>query len=66
MSSQEKKNFEILSGNPTPEEIAALAQAIEHHKREELEPVIRRSVFSIPQLRRPMPHQNSFGFTRGR
>ena len=48
MSSQEKKNFEILSGNPTPEEIAALAQAI------------------FPQLRRPMPHQNSFGFTRGR
>lgn len=66
MSPQEKKVFEVLSGNPTPDELAAIARAIEEHKREELEPVIRRSVYSIPQLRRPMPHQNTFGFNRGR
>lgn len=66
MSPQEKKRFEVLSGNPTPEELAALAQALESHKREELTPVIRRSVYSIPQLRRPLPHQTTFGFNRGR
>lgn len=66
MSPQEKKRFEVLSGNPTPEELAALTQALERHKREELTPVIRRSVYSIPQLRRPLPHQTTFGFNRGR
>ena len=66
MSPQEKKKFEVLSGNPTAEELAAITFAIEHHKREELAPVIRRSVYSIPQLRRPLPHQSTFGFTRGR
>ena len=66
MSPKEKKRFEVLSGNPTPEELAAITFAIEQHRREELAPVIRRSVFSIPQLRRPLPHQSSFGFTRGR
>lgn len=66
MSPHERKRFEVLSGNPTPEELAALHIAMERHKREELTPVIRRSVYSIPQLRRPLPHQSTFGFHRGR
>ena len=66
MSPHERKKFEVLAGNPTPEEMAALTFAIERHKRAELAPVIRRSVYSIPQLRRPLPHQSTFGFYRGR
>lgn len=66
MSPMERKRFEVLSGNPTPEEREAIAYAIERHKREELQPVIRRSVYSIPQMRRPLPHQNTFGFKRAR
>jgi hypothetical protein len=36
--------FEITSGNPTPEELAAIEVVMAQHKREELKPVIRRSV----------------------
>jgi len=31
------------------------------HKREELKPVIRRSVYGLPQLREALPHQITFG-----
>ena len=34
MSPKEKKRFEVLSGNPTPDELAAITFAIEHHHRE--------------------------------
>ncbi len=53
--------FSILKGNPTPEELAALKTALAQHKREELKPVIRRSVYGIPQLREALPHQITFG-----
>ena len=56
--------FEITSGNPTPEELAAVERALAQHKREELTPVIRRSVYGLPQLRQPLPHQITYGARR--
>jgi hypothetical protein len=53
--------FSIIKGNPTPEELAALKFAMAQHKREELKPVIRRSVYGLPQLRQALPHQITFG-----
>jgi hypothetical protein len=53
--------FSIIKGNPTPEELAALQTALAQHKREELKPVIRRSVYGLPQLRQALPHQITFG-----
>jgi hypothetical protein len=53
--------FSIIKGNPTPEELAALKTALAQHKREELMPVIRRSVYGLPQLREALPHQITFG-----
>ena len=56
--------FEITSGNPTPGELAAIERALAQHKREELTPVIRRSVYGLPQLRQPLPHQITYGARR--
>jgi len=56
--------FEITSGNPTPEELAAIERALAQHKHEELMPVIRRSVYGLPQLRQPLPHQITYGARR--
>jgi hypothetical protein len=56
--------FEITSGNPTPEELVAIEVAMAQHKREELTPVIRRSVYGLPQLRQPLPQQITFGARR--
>jgi hypothetical protein len=56
--------FEITSGNPTPEELAAIEVVMAQHKREELKPVIRRSVYGLPQLRQPLLHQITFGARR--
>ena len=52
--------FSIIKGNPTPEELAALKTALAQHKREQLKPVIRRSVYGLPQLREALPHQITF------
>ena len=56
--------FEITSGNPTPEELAAIEVVMAQHKREELKPVIRRSVYGLPQFRQPLTHQITFGARR--
>ncbi len=56
--------FEITKGVPTPDELAAIEAAIALHKREELKPVIRRSVYGLPQLRQPLPQQITFGARR--
>ena len=56
--------FTITSGNPTDEELLALKVAIDHHKMQNLAPVIKRSVFGLPQLRQPLPHQITFGARR--
>lgn len=56
--------FEITNGTPTPDELIAIKKAISVHKREELRPVIRRSVYGLPQLRQPLPQQITFGARR--
>jgi hypothetical protein len=56
--------FTITSGNPNDEELLALKAAIDHHKMQNLVPVIKRSVFGLPQLRQPLPHQITFGARR--
>jgi hypothetical protein len=56
--------FEIIKGVPTAEELLAIQAVISQHKREELKPVIRRSVYGLPQLRQPLPQQITFGARR--
>ena len=56
--------FTITSGNPTPEELLALETALESRKPVDLKPVIKRSIFGLPQLRQPLPHQISYGARR--
>jgi hypothetical protein len=56
--------FTITSGNPTPEEVQALESALEERKLVDLKPVIKRSVFGLPQLRQPLPHQITYGARR--
>ena len=53
--------FSITKGEPTPAELVAIHTAMTQHKREELKPVIRRSVYGLPQLRSALPHQITFG-----
>ena len=56
--------FTITSVNPTPEELLALEVALKLQKPVELKPVIKRSVFGLPQLRQPLPHQITYGARR--
>ena len=56
--------FTIISGNPTPEEVLALEAALKARKPVDLKPVIKRSVFGLPQLRQPLPHQITYGARR--
>ena len=56
--------FTITSGNPTEEELLALKVAIDHHKMQNLAPVVKRSVFALTQLRKQLPHQITFGARR--
>ena len=52
--------FSIIKGNPTPEELAALKTALAQHKREELKPVIRRSVYGFTTTTRSLAPSNYF------
>jgi hypothetical protein len=56
--------YEIVKGVPTAEELLAIQAVMSQHKREELKPVIRRSVYGLPQLRQPLPQQITFGARR--
>ena len=56
--------FTVTSGNPTPVELSALKAALDQHKVQDLKPVIKRSLFGLPQLRQPLPHQITFGARR--
>lgn len=56
--------FTVTSGNPTDEELLALKVALDQHKLQSLTPVIKRSLFGLPQLRQPLPHQITFGARR--
>ncbi len=53
--------FTVTAGNPTPEELVALQAVLAHHKAVEIKPVIKRSVFALPQMRQPLSHQITFG-----
>lgn len=53
--------FTVTAGHPTPEELAVLQAVLNNHKAVELTPIIKRSVFGLPQLRQPLPHQITFG-----
>lgn len=53
--------FTVTTGNPTTQELEAIREAITANPPEKLEPVIKRSVFGLPQLRQPLPHQITFG-----
>jgi hypothetical protein len=52
--------FTVTAGHPTPEELLALQAVLAHHKAVDIKPVIERSVFALPQLRQPLPHQLTF------
>ena len=54
-------NFTVTSGNPTPEELAALDQVLRTRKVVIHAPVVKRSNFGLPHIRQPLPHQISFG-----
>jgi hypothetical protein len=56
--------FTVTSGNPTPEELVALEESLKARKPVDLKPVIKRSVFGLPQLRQPLPHQITYGARR--
>lgn len=56
--------FSIETGNPSPEELAVLQEILKNYKPVELKPVIKRSLFGLPQLREPLPHQITFGARR--
>ena len=53
--------FTVASGHPTEEELIALHAVLANRKTVELKPVIKRSIFGLPQLRQPLPHQMTFG-----
>lgn len=54
-------NYSIVKGEPTVDEAIAIEFAMSHHKREELVPVIRKSLFGRPQLRKPLNDNFRFG-----
>jgi hypothetical protein len=53
--------FTVASGNPSQEELLALHAVLTNRKKVELKPVIKRSIFGLPQLRQPLHHQVTFG-----
>ena len=59
-----KTRFSVISGNPTADENAAIELALANHKREELKPVVKRSVWAMPLMRTALPQQVKFGSGR--
>jgi len=53
--------FSIIKGDPTPQELEALKTALAQHKREELKPVVRQSIYGLPQLRQGLSNKITFG-----
>jgi hypothetical protein len=53
--------FSIIKGDPTAQELEVLKTALAQHKREELKPVIRRSIYGLPQLRQGLSNKITFG-----
>jgi hypothetical protein len=59
-----KTTFTVTSGNPSADELAAIEIALVNHKREELKPVVKRSVWAMPLMRTQLPQQIKFGSGR--
>ena len=59
-----KKNFSVIAGNPSADELAAIELALANHKREELKPPVKRSVWAMPLMRTQLPQQIKFGSGR--
>jgi len=59
-----KTTFSVTAGNPSADELAAIELALENHKREELKPVVKRSVWAMPLMRMQLPQQIKFGSGR--
>jgi hypothetical protein len=59
-----KVKFDLVLGNPTPEDAAAIEFAMSHHKHEDLKPVVKRSVWARPVLRSALPQHIKFGSGR--
>jgi hypothetical protein len=57
-------NYQIVSGTPTADELAAIEVAMSLHKRKVLEPTISKAGFGRPQLRKPMNIHFRFGRTK--
>jgi hypothetical protein len=56
--------FSVKSGNPNKEELLAIKAVLNSHEITDLKPVIKRSVFGLPQLRHALAHQITFGARR--
>ncbi len=59
-----KTTFSVTAGNPSTDELAAIELALASHKREELKPVVKRSVWAMPLMRTQLPQQIKFGSGR--
>ena len=59
-----KNTFSVIVGNPSADELAAIELALTNRKREELEPVVKRSVWAAPLMRTQLPQQIQFGSGR--
>jgi hypothetical protein len=59
-----KNTFSVIAGNPSADELAAIELALVSHKREELKPVVKRSVWAMPLMRTQLPQQIKFGSGR--
>jgi hypothetical protein len=59
-----KTTFNVIAGSPSVDELAAIELALANHKREELKPVVKRSVWAIPLMRTQLPQQVKFGSGR--
>ena len=59
-----KVKYNIVLGNPTSDELAAIEFAMSHHKPEVLKPVVKRSVWAKPVLRSALPQHIKFGSGR--
>ena len=59
-----KTTFTVTAGNPSAYELAAIEIALASRKREELKPVVKRSVWAMPLMRTQLPQQIKFGSGR--
>jgi len=59
-----KAKFSVIAGSPSADELAAIELALANHKREELKPVVKRSVWAMPLMRTQLPQTVKFGSGR--